>query len=136
MAKYVELNPQILEAFLVGLGFSRRVKGSEIVYVRANHHHPDVWVKVYTSLRADSHKARGKGEDAIRVAVAYESDIPFQGRTSFGIYKATKIIRVGTHEELLNRLYLRMREAYGYSNEWLQKNWEALKDMQTHPNGQ
>lgn len=135
MAKYVELNPQILEAFLIGCGFSRRVKGSEIVYVKANHHHPDVWIKVYTSLRASSAKARAKGEDAIRVAVAYESDIPFRGRTSFGIYKATKIIRVGTHDQLLERLYQRMREAYGFSNDWLKQNWQALKDTKTHPNG-
>jgi hypothetical protein len=128
MAKFVELNPRLLESFLVGCGFSRRVKGSEVVYVIANKHFPDVWVKVYTSIRADSVRARGKGQDAIRVTVAYESEIPFKGRTNFGIYKTPKILRTSSTEAICERLYPRMREAYAESNAWLQKNWEIIRE--------
>lgn len=128
MGTYVQINTEKLEAFLKACGFSRRVSGSEVVYVMANRHHPDVWVKVYTTIRVGvDEEARSKGQDAIRVTVAYESEIPYRGKTSFGIHKCTRTFRTGSDDAVRDRLYERMREAYGFSNEWLRKNWDGLK---------
>jgi hypothetical protein len=130
---FVDIDPAKLEAFLQTCGFGRRVVGKEVVYVRHNHHYHSVLVKVYTSLPADGGKARGAGKDAIRVTVAYENEQqPFQGRTSFGIHKTTRVFRSGTEQDVLDRLYERMREAYAVSNEWIRNRWHNLpKGRQT-----
>lgn len=127
MAIYVKVSREKLEHFLQACGFTRRVHGREVVYVRANHMCPDVLIKVWTTLPADGGDIRGKGQDAIRISAAYESDLPLRGRKDFGIYKGTRVFRVGTEQNILDRLYERMREAYGFSNEWVRENWEALK---------
>jgi hypothetical protein len=123
---YVQVNREKLEHFLQACGFSRRVVGGELVYMRENHHYSSIVVKVWTSLPKDGGDARGKGQDAIRVTVAYESQIPFKGRTSFGLYKTTRIFRTGSEEAILDRLYERMREAYAFSNDWLRRHWAEL----------
>lgn len=125
--RYVKITREKLENFFAACGFSKRVAGKELVFVRANQHYSDVWIKVYTSLPADGGDVRGKGQDAIRVAAAYESDVPFRDRgKSFGIYKAQRVFRTGTEEAILDRLYERMREAYAFTNEWLRRNWTHL----------
>lgn len=126
MPSYTKVPRQKLEEFLQATGFGRRVMGSEVVYVRHNHHYHHVLVKVYTSLPVHGGDVRGAGRDAIRVTVAYEHSLPYQGKTSFGIYKATRIHRTGTVEDILDRLYHRMRDAYAYSNDWLRRNWHKL----------
>jgi len=128
MAQYIELNPEKLEGFLRTCGFSRRIAGSEVVYVLANQYHPDVWVKVYTTIRKDTGRPRDKGNDSIKVSVAYESEIPFRGRTSFGIFKAGPILRTHSDESISDRLYTRMREAYAAANQWIRDNRQLLAD--------
>jgi hypothetical protein len=123
---YVEISREKLENFLQACGFGRRTSGKEVVYVRHNHHYHSVVVKVYTSLPSGGGNARGAGQDAIRVAVAYESEIPYLDKTSFGIYKAKRVFRTGTEQDVLDRLYERMREAYTFSNDWLRRNWTRL----------
>lgn len=128
MAKrYIEIDPEKFENFLRACGFTRTVQGSEVVYRRTNHHLDAVVVKVYTTIRAKAGEARGRGEDAIRVTCAYESDVPFRGRTSFGIFKATRTFRTGTQEGVFDRTYQRMREAFSEGNSWLRKNWPELQ---------
>lgn len=126
-SRFVPIRREKLVKFLQACGFTPRVVGRELVYCRPNSHHGDVVVKVYTSLPAAGGDARAKGQDAIHVTCAYESDLPFRGRTSFGIFKATRTFRTGSEEAILERLHGRMQEAYAAGNAWLRKNWEALQ---------
>lgn len=115
--RFVDVNPRDLEAMLQALGFERRVQGSEVVYARRNHNDRNVVVKVYTSISVSSEAARGCGQDAIRVTVAYEGD----GK-SFGITKMPRIYRTGSTQAVLHRVHERAREAYGVANEWIKRN--------------
>lgn len=136
-AKFVQISAAVLETMLGEKGFRRTVSGSEVVYVRESHKHPGVKIKVYTSLPVSGGQVRAAGRDAIRVAAAYEWHAPVSPRhgaapsSSFGIYRAKRIYRVGTEEDVLNRLYERMRETYAYTNEWCNRNWKILAE--THP---
>lgn len=130
-SRFVEINSALLEEFLQGCGFRRIVQGHEIVYVRENHHHNSVRVKVYTSIRVGEQKARGLGVDAIRVTAAYEGrfQVRRQGRpasTNFGIFKATKILRTGSQDAVTERLHQRMREAYDFANQWIRDHWREI----------
>lgn len=128
MPRYVEVDRKKLEDFLQTCGFQKRRQGSEMIYVRSNRFCDDVVTKVYTSFPyKDGTPARDRGQDAIRVTCAYESEIPFQGRDSFGIFKATKILRTGSEEAILDRLYHRMQEAYLAGNSWLRKHWTEIQ---------
>ncbi len=102
--------------------------------MRAHKHHADLFIKVYTSLPISGGPVRGKGQDAIHVTVAYESEIPFRGRTNFGIYKTTRTFRTGSEELVLERLYTRMQEAYVEAGDWLRKNWSSLKEAEKKSN--
>lgn len=123
---YVKLGRDKFEKFLQACGFVRTVYGGEVVYVRRNHHYHSVLVKVWTSLPASGGDVRAAGEDAIRISAAYESDLSYQGKTSFGIFKGKKVLRTGTEEAIIDRVYERMREAYVASNQWLQRHWANL----------
>jgi hypothetical protein len=125
---YVEIKREKLIAFLESCGFSPRRGGSELVYVRPHKMWGDVFVKVYTSLPAAGGNTRGKGQDAIRVATAYESEVPYGYRgKSFGIYKATRTFRTGQEEDVLDRLYHRMREAYQAGTDFIKENEQGLR---------
>jgi len=128
MPKYVELDTERFQQFLRACGFARSVQGKEIIYKRANHHLDAVVVKVYTTIPLNrASKARERGQDAIRVTCAYESEVPFRGKTSFGIHKCTKTLRSGSEEAIFDRVYHRMREAFAEGNAWLRKNWPELQ---------
>ena len=98
--------------------------------------HPAVRIKVYTTLPANGTQVRDVGQDAIRVVAAYESGkggkaiSPRKGAppsTSSRNYKATKkILRTGSEAAILDRMLERMREAYGFSNEWLRNHWREV----------
>lgn len=88
--------------------------GNELVYYRRHHAHPDLLVKVYTSLPRTGGDARPNGSDAIRVVAIFESP----GRGNFGIYKAVRVHRTGTVEGVIERTLERMREAYSYIHTW------------------
>jgi hypothetical protein len=132
MSRYVDVRAESLEEFLSGCGFSRSVQRSEIVYVRSNDHFKGVVVKVYTSIRAGQATARPCGADAIRVVAAYQGEreiSPGRGRTpsrSFGIWKGKKILRIGSEEAVIGRIYERMREAYAFTNTWVRERWRDI----------
>jgi hypothetical protein len=138
MAKYVQIDPTKFESMLQACGFGRRTVRDEIVYVKLHEHYSSIVVKVWTGLSVSQGASRGAGEDAIRVTVAYESELPIDvrdnrsklfkhnGSRDFGIYKATRTFRVGKEQDVLDRVYERMREAYLFANQWLRENWEAL----------
>jgi len=128
---YVEISAEKMERFLQTIGFSRRVVGSEVVYIFAHLHYTDVFIKVWTSLPVDGAKTRGKGRDAIRITVAYESDKSYAfgrmaPRKSFGIFKTKRIFRTGSEEDVLDRIHERVREAYSFANSWIRDHWNTL----------
>ena len=134
-SRFVALHGNVLHDFFAEHGFRQAVQGNEIVYVREHHSHPAVKIKVYTTLPANGTQVRDVGQDAIRVVAAYESGkggkaiSPRKGAppsTSFGLYKATKILRTGSEAAILDRMLERMREAYGFSNEWLRNHWREV----------
>lgn len=133
---YVHVTAKALENFLQMKKFTRKIVGKEVVYTFSHLRYQPVLVKVWTSLPADGGDARGSGQDAIRVTVAYEGEIPtltrgHEGKIDFGIYKTKRIFRVGTEEAVLDRLHERMREAYQYATKWLRDHWTEIPHQHT-----
>jgi len=114
MGHYVEVPSEVIESFLSGKRFVRGVQGSEVVYSFAHLRDAAVKVKVYTSIRVGATRARGCGEDAIRVVVCGERP----GR-SWGIAKLPRVYRTGNVDAVLARLHARMREAYTIATNYL-----------------
>mgnify|MGYP001579849851 CR=1 FL=1 len=120
MSRFVELPREAMVNMLATSGFEELKDSSsgELVYIRKHHKNPNVQLKVYTSIAKGLSYARECGEDAIRVVVVYDN--PNTGK-NFGIYKATRTHRTGSVEKILHRTLTRMREAYGFANEWVKR---------------
>src|SRR4051812_13904194 len=112
MANFVAVPAETLEEFLTGKGFARTIYGQEIVYVRSHDKCPQLKIKVFTSIRVGRQTARDCGRDSIKVCVAFESNW-----RSFGVGKFPPVFRVTSVESTLERMLLRMREAYKRANE-------------------
>lgn len=128
---FVQMDPQALITFLELKRFKRVVAGGELCYVFSHLRYRWVLIKVWTSIPADGRQARGCGQDAIRITVAYEGDEPTgirgkQGLTSFGLYKAKRVFRTGSQEAIIDRVHERIREAYAFANEWLRQHWAEI----------
>jgi hypothetical protein len=106
-SRYVEVSREIIEGFLRSKHFERSVQATEVVYIFHHQKDPRVVIKVYTSLRVGAKTARGRGEDAIRVATVFDD-----GHRSFGVGKFPKVLRTGSEQLILDRIYSRIREAY------------------------
>lgn len=106
-ARYVVVSREAIEGFLRSKHFERTVQATEVVYVFHHLKNPSVLVKVYTSLQDGARTARGRGKDAIRVATVFDD-----GQRSFGVGKFPKILRTGSEQLILDRIYSRIREAY------------------------
>ncbi len=63
-------------------------------------------VKVYTTIV--DREVRGEGKDAIRVCATYAT----KDGNSKGIVKSTRVHRTGNIDEIVNRMYTRMRETW------------------------
>lgn len=113
-ARYVEVRRETLEGFLRSKHFERAVQASEVVYLFRHQKDPRVVVKVYTSLKVGARYARGCGEDAIRVATVFDD-----GQRSFGVGKFPKVLRTGSEQLVLDRVYSRIREAYLRGSEFI-----------------
>jgi hypothetical protein len=116
-ARYVVVSREAIEGFLQSKHFERAVQATEVVYVFRHRRDPRVVVKVYTSLRDGARTARGRGEDAIRVATVFDD-----GRRSFGVGKFPKILRTGSEQLILDRIYSRIREAYLRGSDFIRTN--------------
>lgn len=111
--RYVEVVAIEFENFLQDKGFTRTIQNQEIVYVMQHKKHPDLYIKVYTSLGTDN-AARECGEDAIRVC-----SIVSKAGYSRGLYKGARVYRTGSQEKIQARTLDRMREAYAKCNEYI-----------------
>lgn len=86
---------------------ARYAQVRERVFYRSVDTSAGVRVQVWTSIEKD--EVRQNGEDAIRVCAVYRNK---QGQDR-GIVSATRIHRVGTVDDICDRLLTRMREVYG-----------------------
>jgi len=116
-SRYVEVSRETIEGFLRSKHFERTVQATEVVYVFRHRRNPRVLVKVYTSLRDGARTVRGCGEDAIRVATVFDD-----GQRSFGVGKFPKILRTGSEQLILDRIYSRIREAYLRGSDFIRMN--------------
>jgi hypothetical protein len=115
--RYVEVSREALESFLVSKRFERTLQGSEVVYVFNHLVDKNVKVKVYTSLRDGARLARGCGEDAIRVVTVFDN-----GSKSFGVGKFPKVLRTGSEQAVLDRVYSRIQDAYKRGSEFIHES--------------
>jgi hypothetical protein len=107
----------VIAAACTAAGFAQKQRGKEITFERQNHHDPRLFVVVYTSTKVGAEKVRGKGKDAIRVALVATRDAGTPKERTFGIASATRVHRTGETSGILARLVSRMREMYGRANE-------------------
>lgn len=106
MARFHAVSADAIEAFLNRAGFERTVVYHEVVYVRASQRDPNVWIKVYTSIRDGATLVRSKGSDAMRVCVVYDD-----GKKSFGVGRFPKVLRTTSDEAVIERLRQRLFQA-------------------------
>ena len=114
---YVPVSREAIEGFLKSKHFERTVQRTEVVYVFRHLKNPSVVVKVYTSLRDGERLARGCGEDAIRVATVFDD-----GFKAFGVGRFPKVLRTGSEQSVLDRVYSRIREAYLRGSDFIRRN--------------
>jgi len=119
---YVEVPTERLFSFLEEKGFSRTVRYSEVVYERKHDRDPRYKVLIYTSVREGRRKARGCGQDAIRVCAVFESVSELGDPMCYGVAKLPKVLRTGTVEAVLERTITRAREAYAVINKRVKNN--------------
>ena len=119
--RFVEVPAQLLETFLTNKGFERGVFGREVVYRRRHDRDPSYVVCVYTSISANgATQARGLGQDAIRVTAFQE--LGGDGSNTRGVAKCQRVYRTGTAQGVLERTYLRMREAYAVCSKRIEQH--------------
>jgi hypothetical protein len=114
MATFHDMDPRVLERFLVSRKYTRNIQNDEVVYVRYSERNPSVCVKVYTSISNNGDYTRRRGADAIRVCVVYDD-----GQKSFGIGKFPKVYRTTSDDSILERVNDRLRRAAIRTNQWL-----------------
>jgi hypothetical protein len=103
---YVQVPAEAIRAKLLAAGFERFSQpGAEEVYARKHDADVRYVVKVYSSIRQGSDRARGRGQDAIRVVAVFGDR---------GIYKSERVYRTGSVEAVLDRMMQRARDAYAF----------------------
>ena len=111
MSRFIVLDrDRFVQAFLAA-GFSRSWPqvGGELVLERQHHLDPTMWVKVYTTLPAEGGDGRDKGTDAIRCVLIFKNE---KTGKSGGLFKATRVLRTGSTEAVIERTLTRARECY------------------------
>lgn len=95
-----------------GFTSEKRERTKEAVYARAVDGAPSIRILVYTSVvpsRGGSIETRAVGKDAIRVCAVYKA----RDGKDRGIIAADKRVhRTGEIEDIVERMYQRMREVY------------------------
>ena len=114
MANYFAVPSEAIEGFLASKKFERFVQREEVVYVRRSTRNPNVFIKVYTSIRTGRDAVRASGKDAIRICTVFDS-----GKKSFGIGKFKPVFRVTSTESVLERILSRIMEAAQRGNQWI-----------------
>jgi hypothetical protein len=131
MTHYVGVPAEVIESFLQSKGFTRTVYYHEVVYTQSMTLSPNLHVKIYTSIRDGATAVRASGVDSIKVAVVYDD-----GVKRFGVGKFPHILRVGSEQEVLDRIQERMAAAYKRGSEWLSQQQTIRPIAHTFDDGQ
>ena len=97
---------------LVSKGYVANRVGNEVVYDFTHRKNASYFVRVYSSVKTGSEVARACGQDAIRIVLLRKDST---GKV-WGVAKATKVLRTGTVEKVVDRLLGRCREMYAVAN--------------------
>ena len=84
-------------------------KTSERVFIRSISS-SNIDIQVYTTVVGQ--QVRSSGKDAIRVAAIYNA----KDGTKKGIVKSTRVHRTGNIEDIVGRMYVRMRETWSLAS--------------------
>lgn len=107
MSTFVEVPAAELATFLGEKKFTAGKQGHEVVYTRQSKTNPLLRIAVYSSVTEGSMKARGCGEDAIRVVLLGT----VSGDKTWCLRKTTRIHRTGSVAKVLERILDRIMEA-------------------------
>jgi hypothetical protein len=122
MTRFVQVPAAAIRERLAAAGFGLITAASgEEIYSRSHDRNSRYAVKVYSSIQRGADEARGCGEDAIRVvAIHYSGSVGPNGEwlydTARAICEATRVLRTGTVDGVLDRMIERAREAYAACN--------------------
>lgn len=102
-----------------GRVYSSGFTGREEVYDLTHRKDPGLTVRVFSSIVGEG--VRGRGADAIRVALVYRNldkrrDPDAEGGRVYTLEDETRVFRVGTIEAIVDRVIERCREAYQAAN--------------------
>lgn len=126
--RFVTLDKEAFEKFLLEKGFTKTETTNEVVFVRKHHKVPELQVKVYTSIAVGRKQSRECGDDAIRVVAVWDN-----GQRSFGVGKFPRVYRTAPldmtdserQQHVFDRVLVRMREAYARCNEWIKQHKQS-----------
>ncbi len=134
--RYVEVSREAMCKALEVAGFCRigpvqgRDRGMhEIVYIRRHHYDRNFVVKVYTTIPAQAGVARDCGEDSIKVVLVEERKVRKPGTQQMwdvveGRGKATKVLRTGSEQAVIERTLERCREMYSLANRLIRERMQ------------
>jgi hypothetical protein len=127
---YIAVPAATIEDFLQAKGLERSVYYNEVVYTQTHGDNPNVKIKIYTSIRVGQAAVRACGADSIKIATVYDD-----GAKRFGVGKFPHVLRVGSEQEVLDRITERMAAAYKRGSEWLsqQQTNAAINHIQPIP---
>lgn len=111
MSRYIVLDREKFVAAFVKAGFlpDTTASGGELVLTRQHHLDPTMWVKIYTTLPLGAGNGRECGTDAIRCVLVFKNE---KTGKSGGLFKATRVLRTGSTEAVIERTLTRARECY------------------------
>ena len=107
MGTYVEVKLEEFDALLKKeKGWERNVTGNEYVYDYKMKEFPHLMIKVLTSIKVDTTKARKAGHDAIRVFVVV---IDKDGKITRGYAKQIRVNRTMNWRDNVRNAFIRQR---------------------------
>jgi hypothetical protein len=111
MSRFIVLDREKFVGAFVAAGFKPDTtqSGSELVFTRQHHLDPTMWVKVYSTLPVGAGNGRECGADAIRCVLVFRNE---KTGKSGGLFKATRVLRTGSTEAVIERTLTRARECY------------------------
>jgi hypothetical protein len=111
MSRFVVIDREKFVGAFVAAGFmpDTTQSGSELVFTRQHHLDPTMWVKVYSTLPLGAGQGRACGTDAIRCVLVFKNE---KTGKSGGLFKATRVLRTGSTEAVIQRTLVRARECY------------------------
>lgn len=119
--RFVEVPREALLGALQNAGFTQvppRTSDEELLFERKHNHDAELSVRVFTTIPGAGAKARACGEDAIRVGLFAAGKTHPEAKTArwVPIFWATKVLRTGSVEKVIERTIERAREAYAQAN--------------------